>query len=203
MAKVPPKEGARWGNDPAPKPVLVPAAPLPPEGYLELCEQYGEPNVQKALAIHERVKLEAPHIQAVKNDKIDFASSILRNSQQSMDHAARDGRAHTLPETLKIMDDVLAGFLLQNPDWKIEHDCTITYGDENKGKVATKKKEAKENNKIIGQLALIIGGPSIFFGWLASLEPGGLTFGGTFIASAFFIGAGLAVLAVIGHFFDE
>lgn len=139
MKPRPPKEGSRWGNDPAPATAPDPAGP--PAEYIELCDRYGEPNVNKALEIFEKIKTDYPHLEVLNQGPLSFASDILFASKASMENAAEDGRSHTLPETLKICEDILGSFLAQNREPL--RSIIITYGDENKGNKAKRKEEEK------------------------------------------------------------
>jgi len=145
MTSRPPREGARWGNDPPPEPKPSPAPePGPPPEYLALCNEFGEPNVQHALQIHQKMKTEVPHASFVKSRELHFARVILENAKRSLEIAAKDGRPHTFPKTLGVLEGELSAFLLQNPNWQPSENFTLSFGDEEKGKVATKAKKERE-----------------------------------------------------------
>ncbi|MEP3280470.1 MAG: hypothetical protein ABJN26_14055 [Stappiaceae bacterium] len=150
MNSRPPKEGARWGDDPAPEPKPAPAPETgPPPEYLALCDEFGEPNVQKALQIRQRMKTEVPHASFIKSSELHFARVILENAKRSLQIAAKDGRPHTFPETLDILEGELSAFLLQNPNWEPSDNFTLSYGDEATGKAA-QLANIKENLWLIG-----------------------------------------------------
>jgi hypothetical protein len=136
MTGKPPREGARWGADPTPE--LSPPAQPPrlPEGYVDLCQRYGEVNVQKVFAIQQKIMYDYPHLRAVQAEKITFAEAVLGHAQQAMEAAAMDGRPHTMPETLELGEKFLGGLLAKNPKWAKVEKFTVVYGDEHLGKAA-------------------------------------------------------------------
>ncbi|MEP3280471.1 MAG: hypothetical protein ABJN26_14050 [Stappiaceae bacterium] len=128
----PPREGARWGDDPEPQ-TPPPSQPAPPSQHEILVDTYGETNVAKAYEVYVRMKAQAPHAQVMRNDETTFAKVILENAQRSVQYAAQDGRVHTFIETLHFIEKQLGAFLLTNPTWAPSDGFTISYGDEHEG----------------------------------------------------------------------
>ncbi|KPQ05934.1 MAG: hypothetical protein HLUCCA12_13190 [Rhodobacteraceae bacterium HLUCCA12] len=177
----PPREGARWGDDPSPE-----RAPQPqhPPKYIELIQQYGEPNVQKAIRLQSHIGHNYPYLKILEVDALDFASDVLSFAKAQMASAAQDGRPHTMPETLKLLENHIGGALARTPDQtRIPKDFSLRYGDEEKGNAAIKfhneairKANRKENTKSWVGVALFVFGPSAFFGSIAYIQDGGFTF---------------------------
>ena len=149
MTNKPPREGARWGDDPAPEPITTPT-PSVPAGYEELCQQYGIENVKRALQVRARIQHEYPHLSIAQGDALIFASDLLENAKNEISRAAQDGRPHTMPETLDIMDKHIGSVLVQNPSWDRIANANVQYGDEEKGNAA------KKSNMIYWIAALFI-----------------------------------------------
>lgn len=144
MNEKPPREGARWGDDPVPEPTPEPATPHVPPEYVQLCDDYSEQNVQSALAIIEKTKIHFPHISALKRDPLKIVGEILISAKNSMEAAAADGRVHSLPATLKITEDLLGKTLAENPNITDLSTLIYTFGDEGAGKSATHAKKERE-----------------------------------------------------------
>ena len=142
MSNQPPKEGARWGDDPEPAPQPVPQEP---EGYRELCDDYGEVNVQKALALQTRLRDEYPTIAMTKIEPMHFAAETLSLANFLMRNATADGRVHTMSNTFEVFDQQLGKNLAKYPDIVRFGDIpswSLSYGDEREG-TAFKRKLAQ------------------------------------------------------------
>ncbi|MEP3280472.1 MAG: hypothetical protein ABJN26_14045 [Stappiaceae bacterium] len=193
MISKPPREGARWGDDPAPEPVTQPEPKAPPAEYVALCDQYGETNVEKALSIHSKVKNEYPHLDVLNAGSFSFAADLLDRARVSMKAAAEDGRAHSMPETLDICDKFVGPFLAKNPSPEALSSMEFTYGDEHTGTTGQKVKEDREEKWgwFIIVAAGIVGG----LVWIASQS-----FGYGLLAG---IAAGLSVAWIHNQVFGD
>lgn len=194
MTSKPPREGARWGEDPAPTVAEFPKPAGPPAKYVELCERFGEANVEKALSIFSKVKGEYPHLPILENGDLFFAEHALLSAKVTIEVAARDGRSHTMPETLKIIEGQIGGYLVQNSQFLGFATFQWNYGDEQSGNAA-KKEQQKRDETAVGWILAIsaILGISSF---IVTLSEGSGFFGslgiGAFIALGTF--GGLAYL---------
>lgn len=150
MSKQPPREGARWGHDPEPEPQ---PSPQEPEGYRELCEQYGEVNVQRAIALQRTLKVEFPNVALSKIDPIFFADQTLILCGALMRRSANDGLPHSLPETLAVLEKKFGRELALYPEatsFAQIPKLTLAYGDEDQGLLALSIREsARRKNKRI------------------------------------------------------
>jgi len=164
MSKKPPREGARWGDDPAPELEPKPTAPAVPAEYLRLCSDYGEENVERALAIFQSVKRGYPQLPILKQGDLSFAGDVLQSSQKTMNKAAHDGRPHSMPETLKLIETCIGENLIQHPDILSIADATWSYGDEHLGKNAKDEEEKTIAAKALISIicALVAGGISLY-----------------------------------------
>ena len=145
MSKQPPREGARWGDDPAPNTPPKPKKPEVPEEYTRLCSQYGEANIKKALAVQARIQHEFPHLPIAQTEPLKTAREAIGFAQSQMALAAKDGRPHSLPETLDIMAENMGAFFAQYPDYSFANpkDLRIKYGDEENGRAEAKRDNSK------------------------------------------------------------
>lgn len=202
MNSRPPGEGARWGDDPQPKP--EPSAPQHPPQYLRLCKQFGEQNTQRAVQLQNHIRHNYPHLRITQIDPLEFAADALEFARAQMDYAARDGRPHSMPETLKILEDLLGGALAENPDQtRIPRGLNLTFGDERKGRAATKthndavkKKEMLANMKSYGQGVFLAAIP----GTIAGVESSSL--GVFFLVTAGAFGL-LIIIGLIAALFED
>jgi len=140
MSSRPPREGARWGGDPAPEPEVQRI----PDGYQELCERYGEVNVQRAVALQKNLKDEYPMVASIKAEPMQFSAGVLSLANALMKNATEDGRSHTMSETFKALEKQLGGNLARYPDAASFADIptfNLSYGDEDRG---TRAKELRE-----------------------------------------------------------
>jgi len=190
MTSKPPREGARWGDDPAPEPVVVPEPEGPPAEYIELCEKFGDANVKKALSIYEKIKGEYPSIPILEHGELYFADHALQSAKGTMEVAARDGRSHTMPETLKIIEKDLGGYLLQNPQFLGFATFTWNYGDEHLGTAGREREKAKEDKAAAWVTGISLSVGIIFF--IANLSQG------TGFLESLGIGAVVTVAAFLG-----
>ncbi len=132
MSKKPPREGARWGVDP-------PAPIVGPSGLDDLREQYGEANVSSAENILRKLKNDFPELLILKTHSSEnFVRLIMATALTLMDHALKDERPHSLPETLNLLSDQLGKNLARQPDVvdPLKLKIQFIYGDESKGKAA-------------------------------------------------------------------
>ena len=158
----PPREGARWGEDPA-----VPT-PSVPEPYLRLSAQYGEPNVQAALAIVETCRTDFPSLPLLRQDDIAVAAEILDFAQRSQAAAAADGRVHSMPATLKRVGQDLGHSLARRPEIQTLESLSISFGDEENGfaaKAARAAQAAAEEEKTGAKVLVVLGATAIAFVW--------------------------------------
>ncbi len=149
MTNRPPREGARWGGDPAPEPTPEPTPTGPPKEYVELCNLYGEENVGRALATVARIKSNYPHLTWLKKSELALAGEYLAMCQRSITIAAADGRAHTMPQSLEVAEKVIGEHLVKNPEVTTLEGVNLTYGDEASGR--------KEKRKQFYRKAVFIG----------------------------------------------
>lgn len=136
MSRRLPDQGARWGADPSP---TIPSVSTPqdvPPLYVELCSLYGEQNVARASSIRENLRNNYPHLAILNIDPLEFADDLLDSAARSMEIAAADERPHSLPETLDLIDKFIGSTLAQNPTFTSTRNCTVSYGDESRGKAA-------------------------------------------------------------------
>jgi hypothetical protein len=201
MINRPPKEGSRWGADPSPEPVFIPETEGPPKEYLNLCNKYGERNVTRALEVRSHIQNQYPHLPILRDDPLTFADSALQNAQWQMQRAAADGRPHSMPETLDLMQKYLGDFCMQHPDRRLmpPGQMVLSYGDEEKGKAAKETLQKKE----MSQLAVVVAIPSFIIGVIAESQRGGLEFLSAFIVSGIIIGAILFALGALGKLFSD
>lgn len=109
MAGRPPREGARWGEDPAPAPIIPSPVPeITPSDYEILCIQYGKDNVDKAIDIFKKTKSNFPELDSLNQGEISFARVVLNRATFSMQKATR---VHALPETLDYFYNILPNWL--------------------------------------------------------------------------------------------
>lgn len=189
MTSKPPREGARWGDDPAPEPIVVPEPNGPPVEYVKLCKEYGVENTDKAIEIHSKILADYPQVKAVKADPLDFARNVLVSAQKQIEKAAADGRPHTMPETLKKFEQFLGGVLIQHPNTEDFKDIFLNYGDEHLGNAAKQAEKEKEEKAIawVGGISLVLGLVSFFVT---------LSDGSTFLESL-----GIGIFITVGAFF--
>lgn len=132
MNNVPPREGARWGEDP-----VLPS--LGPSRLAVMNETYGQANVQRALAIRENLFRDYPQNPLRDMEPEDFADLVLRSSMRAMNEAIDDGRPHSMTETLDFVEKHVGAFIVSSPDAapNLMHPLgyfTIFYGDDEKGR---------------------------------------------------------------------
>jgi Na+/H+ antiporter NhaC len=204
MNNRPPRDGARWGADPAPEPVPLPPVHVPPAAYVELCNAYGQQNADKAIVIFHRTKNDYPHLKThvLSNGEFHFASWLLSRATFSIAEAAKDGRAHTMPETLDILEKHVGKFLAETNNESTIDTMILGYGDEAKGIKGKKASEEAENKKTFWQIAVIVAIPSLFMGWMAETQRGGYDFFGAFSTTAVVVFCGIMVLGIIGKIFE-
>lgn len=150
MTSKPPREGARWGDDPASEPQPVPQEP---EGYRGLCNNYGEVNVQRSLALQTRLRDEYPTVAMTRIEPMHFAAETLSLANLLMRNATADGRVHTMSNTFEVFDQQLGKNLAKYPD--IVHfgdipSWSLSYGDEREGTAFKRERaqaQAQQNKK--------------------------------------------------------
>ena len=125
MTNRPPREGARWGEDPKPV-VAAPEAAV----YEEMYNEYGKDNVDLAVVVFNNIRNKYPHLKDIKRGEKEFTKLVLERAIYSMDKATKERRAHTMPETLAIIDNILGQFLAKNVDRLTLENFYVTYGDE-------------------------------------------------------------------------
>lgn len=100
-----PSEGARWGNDPIPKPVVlepIVAPPTEPPADLEqqLIEYYGKDNFDIAFAYYKKIKYEIPDALIISRHYTLFVKDILDFLNLLVKKANVHGANITLPAAL-------------------------------------------------------------------------------------------------------
>ncbi len=194
-----PREGARWGNDPAPE---EPANQAPSK-YQMLCDNYGEANVRQALEHIDKLFIDYPALPIKAVPKIEIAEFFIRTAIQNMRTALDDGRPHTMPETLDIISKYFGSYASSSnlqPAAINDHQITVNYGDEQQGnaekeraynaaQAAKKKLEEEQANRIkiffaVVFLSFIAGGAiagpegALAFPIVAAFFAGLILFGG-------------------------
>lgn len=165
MTDVPPKEGARWGEDP--QEVVLPQAASATD-YDRLCREFSPANVDRALAIRRKLYIDYPHLDLWREDPNLVASKILETARRSMETASEDGRTHSMPETLNIVEKYLGPALSQQGQTATLEKLTLTYGDERQGK-AHKQKYNEDTVKWVSAGASIAGALALNSGLMAAV----------------------------------
>lgn len=187
----PPREGARWGEEPGPSNIRRNEASLPP-ALAALCVQYGEANVLRAISVYEKTSASFPHLSILRHDELEFVEGVLQSSVKSMQIAAADGRVHSLPETLELLEKSMGEMWSQAPNTSLNF--WITYGDEHKGraeKEAKRKKDEETRTKKIAIIALV----SMFIFIASTMMTGSAVFG--------LLAAGMSIGIMIGILFSS
>ncbi|MEP3280474.1 MAG: hypothetical protein ABJN26_14035 [Stappiaceae bacterium] len=183
--------------------------PEVPQLYKDMCEKFGEENTKRAMGLQRFVKNEFPHLRVSNHDDFERAAGILILAERSIKVAAEDGRGHSMSETLANFEKQAADILKSDPEQIPLAARLVYYGDENKGRMsaqiqadANRQRVKAENKRTIGQIALIIFGPALVFGGLAASKPGGIEFFEVFSITAGSFAIVLALMAIVGYFFD-
>lgn len=135
----------------------VPLAPPPPNIRKILINEYGIEATDRVYNLVASMRTDYPTLRKHLDNQDFAAESILRQCEKSIKIAADDGRAHTMPETLKACEVHVPKMIATDPSSLTTF--TITYGDEPKA-----ESDGSELGKVIGWvfIALILAG--VFFG---------------------------------------
>ncbi|RVT80633.1 hypothetical protein DXV76_21050 [Rhodobacteraceae bacterium CCMM004] len=135
MSGRPPREGARWGDDPEPKIKDVEEEAY--DHFALIREKYGDDFIKSAYALRSKLKGDFPNLEINRVSDEDAVTMAMKIAIQTMAFLEEDDRPHSMPEIYSVMFEQLGPNLARQPQVTRVEDLKylkLTFGDEEKGR---------------------------------------------------------------------